>query len=121
MTTIRQREQVAVEQLPGALADAFAATRDALAAGEPVVVVVRERDLLGHGELTDAALACALLGLVRALALEGDRDGWRVNVLAVEELTGADDPDVLALLARTSLSGQLLRPAVAANLGRVWP
>jgi NAD(P)-dependent dehydrogenase (short-subunit alcohol dehydrogenase family) len=74
-----------VGDLEPALLAAFRRARAALAAGRPVVAVVRDGDLLGHGEPADAALANAVLGLVRTLAVEGVREGWTVNALAVGE------------------------------------
>ena len=52
---------------------------------------MRERDLLAHGDEFDAALAHGLIGLVRALAIEGAKPGWTINALAVAEDTGADE------------------------------
>lgn len=83
-----------LEQLEGQLLVAFEAARDALAAERAVVVVVRERDLLGHGDPIEAALAHALVGLVRALATEGARAGWTLNALAVAEDTPAAEREV---------------------------
>jgi NAD(P)-dependent dehydrogenase (short-subunit alcohol dehydrogenase family) len=99
-----------------ALDDVFAAVRDAVLHGRPVTVLVRDVDLLGQGTATDAAVANALLGMVRALALEGARHGWRVNAVA----TGSERPprELLALLPGAELSGQLLR-TTGAGLGRV--
>lgn len=76
---------IGIEGLEDALLDAFRAVRDAVSAGRPVVVIVRDADVLGHGEPADAALANALVGLVRAFATEGGRDGWRVNALSVPD------------------------------------
>lgn len=105
---------------PDAVADAleaaFVAARDAVLEGRPVTVLLRDIDLLGQGTATDAAVANALLGMVRALALEGARHGWRVNAVA----TDSDRPtrELLALLPGAELSGQLLR-TTGAGLGRV--
>jgi NAD(P)-dependent dehydrogenase (short-subunit alcohol dehydrogenase family) len=73
--------------LEAALLDAFRRAREAVTAGRSVVVVVRDEDLLGHGEPADAALANALIGLVRALAIEGVREGWTVNALGLADGT----------------------------------
>ena len=77
-----------LEGLEPALLNAFRRTRTAVMAGRPVVTVVRDADLLGHGEPADAALANALVGLMRAFATEGVRDGWTVNALAVVDDIG---------------------------------
>lgn len=103
-----------------ALAAAFAAVRAALEAGRSAVVVVDARDLLGQGEPLDAALATALLGMVRTLAIEGAKPGWRVNVLARGEGDGEAVAEMVAALASSSLTGQLLQLG-GANLGKVVP
>ena len=111
---------VGIELLEETLLDAFHALRDALAGGRPAIAVVRDADVLGHGEPADAALANALVGLVRALATEGTRDGWTVNALAVpDEL----DPDALSvwidrLAHANGLTGGLVRLGDL-HLGRV--
>lgn len=90
--------------------------RGAVLEGRPVTVLVRDLDLLGQGTATDAAVANAMLGMVRALALEGARHGWRVNAVA----TGSERPsrELFALLRGAEISGQLLR-TTGAGLGRV--
>ena len=93
---------VGIDQLEAVLLEAFGTLRDALAAGRPVIVVVHDSDLLGQGEVADAALANALVGLVRALATEGTSDGWQVNALAVSDEIGDD--------ARRAWIGRLTDP-----------
>jgi hypothetical protein len=78
---------VGLDGLEPALLDAFHRLRDAVLAGRPAIVVVRERDLLAHGDEFDAALAHGLVGLVRALAIEGAKPGWTINALAVADDT----------------------------------
>jgi NAD(P)-dependent dehydrogenase (short-subunit alcohol dehydrogenase family) len=108
---------------PGAvtaiLTESFAAIRDAVGEGRPVVVVLAAADLLGQGDPLDAAAATALLGMVRTFGIEGAKPGWRVNAVA----GGADDAtaidETIDLLARsTALTGQLLQVG-GANLGKV--
>jgi NAD(P)-dependent dehydrogenase (short-subunit alcohol dehydrogenase family) len=100
------------------LTGAFAEIRAALDAGRPVAVVLDAGDLLGQGSPLDAAVADALLGMVRTLGIEGRKPGWRVNVVA----GGADDAaaieETVALLAGSSLTGQLLQVG-GANLGKL--
>jgi NAD(P)-dependent dehydrogenase (short-subunit alcohol dehydrogenase family) len=101
------------------LTGAFAEIRVALDAGRPVAVVLDAGDLLGQGSPLDAALADALLGMVRTLGIEGRKPGWRVNVVA----GGADDAaaieETVAMLGRsTQLTGQLLQVG-GANLGKL--
>lgn len=80
-----------VDQLDSELWATFTAAREALTAERPVIVKVADRDLLGHGDPLQATFAHAAVGLCRALAIEGQHDGWRINVLA----TG-DDPEATA-------------------------
>jgi hypothetical protein len=71
-----------LDRLEDELARAFGVLREALARGDRVVVTVADRDLQGTGEPIAAALAHGLLGLVRALAIEGRKPGWRINLLS---------------------------------------
>lgn len=103
-----------------ALTGAFVAAREALGAGRAVAVVVDARDLLGQGAPLDAAVATGLLGMVRTLAIEGAKPGWRVNVVAGGEGDEAAVADTVELLASSSLTGQLLRVG-GADLGKVVP
>ena len=100
------------------LTGAFAEIRAALDAARPVAVVLDAGDLLGQGSPLDAAVADALLGMVRTLGIEGRKPGWRVNVVA----GGADDAaaiaETVALLAASPLTGQLLQVG-GANLGKL--
>jgi hypothetical protein len=102
-----------------ALTDAFSQMRAGVLAGRPVVVLLDDRDLLGQGTIADAAVATGMLGLVRAFALEGAREGWQVN--AVTHRGEQEQLDATAeLLASGGLSGQLIRIGTD-HLGRVWP
>jgi hypothetical protein len=67
--------------------EAFALTREALAAGAPVVYVVDQRDLLGQRGVGAAMIATGLLSGARSAAFEMRRAGVPVNVLATEEAT----------------------------------
>ena len=69
--------EVGVDDLEAVLTRAFEAVRAALGRGEAVVVVLDERDVQAVGDPAAAALAHGLLGLARALALEGRKPGWR--------------------------------------------
>jgi NAD(P)-dependent dehydrogenase (short-subunit alcohol dehydrogenase family) len=118
-----------------ALTDAFLAAREALAERRPVVVVVGAGDLMGQGDPLDAAVAAGLLGMVRTLAIEGAKEGWRINVVAgpgvagdgeeeefgvapIDEAADEEDPValVIATVADSELTGQLLQ-VDGANLG----
>jgi len=120
-----------------ALTEAFVAVREALEARRPVVIGVTAGDLLGQGGPLDAAVATGLLGMVRALEIEGAKAGWRINVVAgpglaedgekqefgvapVDEAADEEDPVALtiAMLAESELTGQLLQVG-GANLGKL--
>jgi NAD(P)-dependent dehydrogenase (short-subunit alcohol dehydrogenase family) len=108
---------------PGAvtavLTESFAAIREGLEAGRPVIVVLAAGDLLGQGDPLDAAVATALLGMVRTLGIEGAKPGWRVNAVAGGEDDATAIDETIDLLARSSaLTGQLLQVG-GANLGKV--
>jgi hypothetical protein len=103
-----------------ALTDAFGAARRALEAGRPVAVVLDARDLLGQRSPLDAAVATGLLGMVRTLGIEGAKPGWRVNAVAGSEGDEAAVEEAVAMLAGSSLTGQLLQVG-GANLGKVVP
>lgn len=103
-----------------ALTGAFVAAREALGAGRKVAVVVGAGDLLGQGSPVDAAVATGLLGMVRALGIEGVKPGWSINVVAGGEGDEALVEEAVAMLAGSSLTGQLLQVG-GANLGKVVP
>ncbi|MBS1845331.1 MAG: hypothetical protein JST53_13025 [Actinobacteria bacterium] len=103
------------------LTAAFADVKAAVLVERPVVVLIHDGDLLGQGEVVAASVAAGLLGLVRALALEGAKAGWRVNAVSHR---GDEDArsarDIAEWLAGSDLSGQLIRVGTA-HLGKVWP
>lgn len=123
-------------EVTAALTEAFVAARDALEARRRVVVVLAAGDLLGQGDPLDAAVATGLLGMVRTLAIEGAKPGWRINVVAgpgvaasggeglavasTDEAADEEDPVALtiAMVADSELTGQLLQ-AGGANLGKL--
>jgi NAD(P)-dependent dehydrogenase (short-subunit alcohol dehydrogenase family) len=116
---LRQSGVADAADVGAALGEAFAAIRDAVVDPRPVLLVVRDEDLLGHRSPEDAALACGLLGMARAFALEGAGRGWRINAISQGEAGDAVE-EAIAWLGSSSLTGQLLR-ATSAHLGRVWP
>jgi NAD(P)-dependent dehydrogenase (short-subunit alcohol dehydrogenase family) len=124
-------------EVTSALTEAFVAAREALEARRPVVVVLAAGDLLGQGAPLDAAVATGLLGMVRTLAIEGAKPGWRINVVAgpgvaagggegdlaiapIDEAADEEDPVALtiAMVLDSELTGQLLQ-AGGANLGKL--
>lgn len=105
-----------VDDLEDALVEAFKAMREALANGRAVVFILNDGDLLGQGDAADAALACALLGLMRAAALEGAKEGWLVNVVTRRD-AGVPPTDAIVSLG---LSGQVIRIGTE-HIGKVVP
>jgi hypothetical protein len=105
-------------EVTAALTEAFAAAREGLEAGRPVVVVLDAGDLLGQGDPLDAAVATGLLGMVRTLGIEGRKPGWRINVVAGVRGEEAAVEETIADLAASSLTGQLLNLG-GAELGKV--
>ncbi len=102
-----------------ALFEAFVATREAVVAGLPVVVIVHGDDLLGRRGAPAAMVACGLLSGARTAAIEGRKTGIPVNVLAVEDDTS---PAVVAswvgrLAAKGGPSGELVHLG-SAHLGK---
>src|SRR3954471_4554136 len=99
-----------------ALADAFRRAQEAARAGEPIVFVLSQEDLLGQRCAPGAILANALLSGMRTLAAEGHQ----ANAVAV----GADaDPEDLqhwiALLEQgRGVKGELVR-VHAIHVGKI--
>jgi NAD(P)-dependent dehydrogenase (short-subunit alcohol dehydrogenase family) len=117
---VHQPDGLQSSQLETALLDVFNECRAALGAGRAVVVVLREEDILGHGTPVDAAAAHAVVGLIRGLAVEGVRDGWRINGVTVS----GDEPEekwmvwAHRLTAPEGATGAILRLG-STHLGRV--
>jgi NAD(P)-dependent dehydrogenase (short-subunit alcohol dehydrogenase family) len=80
---VHQPRGLGIDELENELLRVFSECRDVVVSGRPVVVVLREEDVTGHGEALDAAVAHALVGLVRGLAVEGVTEGWRINAISV--------------------------------------
>ncbi len=94
-----------------ALTAAFEASRDAARAGESIVYVVHNDDLLGRRGAGKAMLATGLLSAARTAALEGVKDGWTANVIAV---SNGVDPEQVAdwagqLIESADVTGEVLR------------
>lgn len=94
-----------------ALMGAFEASRDAAQAGESIVYIVHNDDLLGRRGAGKAMLATGLLSGARTAALEGVKDGWTVNVIAVSK--GFDPERVIdwagRLIESADVTGEVLR------------
>lgn len=82
------------------LVAAFDLTRQAVAAGAPVVYLILQPALLGHRGPVPGMLAGALASGVRELAMEGRRRAVRANALTYDDTT---DPAVLARWVRALL------------------
>lgn len=98
---------------------AFELVQEAVLGGEAVVLVVPAADLVGQCGPERGALAGALVGLARALAFEGARLGWSVNVLALPDGLELDD-DEAARRVPEGASGQVLTLGTAL-VGKVAP
>jgi hypothetical protein len=88
---VYEPESVELDGLEDALTSAFETITLAASAGRPVVIVLDDRDVQGNGEPSSAALAHGLLGLARALAIEGRGPGWRVSVISATAEVADDD------------------------------
>lgn len=86
---------------------AFERVQEAVLGGQAVVLVVPAADLVGQGGPERGALAGALVGLARAIAFEGARLGWSVNVLGLPEGVELDD-DEAARRVPEGASGQVV-------------
>jgi hypothetical protein len=111
---------LSTSDIEDALLEAFKTLRAAVEAGQPGIVIVRDSDLLGHGEPADAAVAAGLVGMVRAFAVEGTRDGWVLNAVSVDEQTTAAARAVWIdrLSDPQGATGELIRLG-AGHLGRI--
>jgi len=117
---IRQRPAPGLTDVANQLREAFLHAREAIDAGEAVVMVVQAPDLLGQGSVEDAAVATGLLGLMRAITFEGSNKGWQINMVAVDADT-QDPADLLAMAGqRGALKGQVLN-ASTGHIGKVIP
>jgi hypothetical protein len=104
------------------LTRAFEVTRAAAQAGDPVVYVVDNDDLLGRRGPGRAMVATGLLSAARTAALEGAKSGWTVNVIALGE--GADpalvDEWAGHFLRSPGITGELLHVGPG-HLGKALP
>ncbi len=109
MTTLISQQSITGDaDLRTQLHAAFLSVRAAIDADSSAILIVREADLLGQGEIEDAALAAGLVGLMRAVVFEGRSKGWRVNVISVDDLA-VDQTGLVSLLDASGLTGQIMR------------
>lgn len=117
---IRVDEPTSVDEIRESLGRLFTRVRAAIGEGEHVVLVVRSADLLGHrGSLTGAYVG-AIVGMARAVAFEGMKPGWRINVVATPADRELSDAEAIACIGGDQMSGQVvvLGPKL---LGKVAP
>ena len=109
-----------LDQLEDRLAGAFTSMLRALEDGEAVVVLVDDEDIQGVTGVAEAALAHGLLGLCRALAIEGRKAGWTIVMLASSAEVAAEERArwIRELGKPGAASGSLIRLG-GAQLGRV--
>jgi hypothetical protein len=100
-----------LEAVEEVLWDAFRRAVNALAQDQTVVLLVDDEVLAGDGDPAASAVAAGALGLARALAMEGVRPGWRINVLAAPADAPREDADawVARLAEPHGVSGTLVR------------
>jgi hypothetical protein len=112
--------EVSIDELADVLTSAFQMIRAAVDEGEAVVICLEDRDLQGAGDTVRAALAHGLLGLVRAVAIEGLKVGWRIAALSsTPQVDRAERLRWIELLSEPgAASGTLVRLG-GEHLGRV--
>lgn len=117
---LRQQPAGTPREVADRLHALFVETQAAVGAGDPVVLCVDGPALLGQSSPEDAAVACGMLGLARALAFEGGAKGWQINVVAVDP--GTEPTDAVVAFASTSqgLTGQLVNLSTG-SVGKVVP
>ena len=110
------------DEVLAALTRAFEVSRAAAQAGESIVYVVQNDDLLGRRGPGKAMLAAGLLSAARTAALEGVRDGWTANVIAVSNDVDADRVADWAnrLVESPDVTGEVLRIGPD-HIGKVLP
>jgi len=86
---VHEPHQVTIETLEHTLADAFESLRETIKSDQGVVISLDDAAVQGVADVADSALAHALLGLARAMAIEGREAGWHVTVLS----SSADTPE----------------------------
>lgn len=103
-----------LDAVEAVLWDAFRRAVAALSEDHAVVLLVDDDVLAGDADPAASAVASGALGLARALAFEGVRSGWQINVLAVPAEGPKEDTDawVARLAEPRGASGTLVRLGV---------
>ena len=112
--------EVSAETLEDELTRAFESMRAALSAGDAVVVSLDERHVQAVDDPAHAALTHGLIGLTRALAVEGRKPGWRIAALSSPVELPPDERMrwVEHLAGSAALAGSLVRLG-GEHLGRI--
>lgn len=116
---VRQAPARSLADIAEQLRQAFLLVQQCVAEQTPVVLCVDGPALLGQSSVEDAAVATGLVGLARAVGLEGAAKGWQVAAVAVDP--GAEpDAELVRLATLPGLCGQVIN-ASAGALGKVIP
>jgi hypothetical protein len=91
--------------LEAVLLDVFHGSQKAARDQEPIVFVLRQRDLLGQDTVLGAMLASALLSAMRTLAAEGHK----ANAVAVGDDPRHTDHWIAILRDQSDVTGELIR------------
>lgn len=104
------------------LVESFRLTKQAAAAGAPIVYVVCYADLMGQRGPLRAMLANGLLSAARSMGMEGLRGGRTANAVAFDEGSeaGTVAPWVAALLGTSDVTGEIVTIGPR-HLGKVIP
>ena len=117
---IRAEEPVSAQEVGASLRKVFTQVRAAIDEGSHVVLAVRSADLLGHRGALTGAYVGALVGMARAVAFEGVKPQWRINVVAAPAGRELSDRETVTCIGDDQMSGQVivLGPEL---LGKVAP
>ncbi|WP_169988528.1 hypothetical protein [Microbispora sp. H10836] len=117
---IRAEDPASADEVGESLRKLFTQVRAAIDEGSHVVLAVRSADLLGHRGALTGAYVGAIVGMARAVAFEGVRPQWRINVVAAPAGRELSDLEAVACVGDDQMSGQVivLGPEL---LGKVAP
>lgn len=118
-TVIRATEAADLARIRTDLVHAFEQAQRGIGEGEPIVVVVPATDLMGHRGPVRAAYVGGLVGMVRALAFEGAKPGWRINAVSLPDGAEVLDEDVMAYVG-PGMTGQVVTVGTSL-VGKVAP
>jgi hypothetical protein len=111
---------VTIDELENEMVRAFECLRRAVVEGDAVVVSLSDEHVQGVGDPAEAALAHGLLGLGRALAVEGRKSGWQITILSsTSEVEPAERQRWIDHLSEPCSGSGILIRLGGAHLGRV--